>query len=167
MVKLLDGVVLNVPDGRDVRIADLERELQQTQKALRRAQEDAAEAKTEAARSVKELRRQLGPLYRALQMVFGELDTIGGDEARNEPATHAAQAPTNDRTKAVWDAWKSKLGPAAARVIDVLLVHGEMNTTQLSIVAQMHRTNVPKAIFKLNTAGLIHKNGGKFSLKQL
>lgn len=69
--------------------------------------------------------------------------------------------------QAVWTAWKQKLNAPCGRIIDALLVHGEMNTTQLSVAAQMHKSNVSKAIQKLHEVSVITKNGGRFSLKAL
>ena len=144
-------------DGDDT----LQGENQLLREQLRTAQRELAAAKRESARALGELRRQLGPLYKALQMVFGELDAAGVDEAP------AASGPVNTRTAAVWESWKNKLGVGAAKCIDALLLHGEMNTNQLSIATGYHRNTVPQYVSKLNTAGLINKNGGRFSLKSL
>jgi DNA-binding transcriptional ArsR family regulator len=118
-------------------------------------------AKRENARAVGKLRQQLSPLYRALQEVFGEMDEIGGEQPGD--ATPAQPA----RSSAVWESWKHRLGGGQAKAIDALLLHGEMNTTQLAIATGLHRTSIPKVISNLNKAGLINKNGGRFSLKQL
>lgn len=146
-------------DERDAQIADLKEENRNLRAALARANAETAQATTDAARALGALRRQLGPLYSALQMVFGELDSAGVSDA-------GPSAPSNDRTKAVWDSWKGKMG-AAAKVIDALLLHGEMNTQQLAIACGVDRTTIPAYVMKLNKAGLINKNGGRFSLKQL
>ncbi len=138
---------------------DLREEIRDLREQLRDAQREVAMAKREAARALGNLRKQLNPLYQALQMVFGELDSV--DE--NEPLT----APVNPRTSAVWESWKSKLPGRTAQIIDALLLHGEMNSTQLAIAIGIHRNNVPQLIFKLNKAGLIDKNGNKYSLKKL
>jgi hypothetical protein len=96
-----------------------------------------------------------------LQQVFGQLDTLGADDS----ATPASPAG-DPRIAAIWASWKSRMG-AAAPIIDALLVHGEMNTSQLAIAIQRSRKTVPALIFKLNRAGLLNKNGNRFSLKQL
>ena len=102
--------------------------------------------------------RLLSPLYKALQPVFGDMEPIA--DLTDAPAMPVAKS-------AVWDSWKSKLGASAAKVIDALLTHGELNTQQLAIAVGLHRTTIPAIIYKLNQAGLIDKHGGKFSLKRL
>ena len=110
------------------------------------------------------------PLYRALQAVFGELDAAGvtDDAPQRSPAAQANDAPATDaRTKAVWESWKSRLPPACGKVIDALLLHGELNQAQLKVAARLGTSTVSDSVYKLNKAGLINKNGGRVSLKQL
>ena len=71
------------------------------------------------------------------------------------------------RTAAIWMSWKGRLGPQCGKVIDALLLQPEMNTTQLAIAIGTRRQNIPGLIYKLNQAGLLNKNGGRFSLKAL
>lgn len=139
-------------------LAELREEVQELRAQLRAARAVSAEAKREAAQSVAALRKQLAPLYRALQGVFGEMDAMGVDDA--------APAPSS-RTSAVWESWKSKMPGRTAQIIDALLLHGPLNSTQIAINIGIHRNNVPPLIHKLNKAGLIDKNGTKYSLKQL
>jgi DNA-binding transcriptional ArsR family regulator len=170
MARLLEGEVLPTVDPE---IERLRAENRRLQREVADAKIEAQRAREDAQRALSTLRRQLSPLYRALQAVFGELDAAGIEEtpAAASPSGAAPSGPSatgrDPRVVAVYESWKQRLGPAAAKVIDALLVHGEMNTTQLSIAAQMHRTNVPKAISKLNQAGLVNKIGGRFSLKPL
>lgn len=151
---LLEGTVEDV-DDRATEIEALEDE-----NAQLRAQVLAA---ADAAHALRRLRAQLTPLYQALQAVFGELDAAGATAA---PATAPATA-IDARVAPVWEAWKSRLGPSCAKVIDALLLHGAMNTTQLAIAVGTSRKPIPNLIYKLNQAGLISKDGGKFSLKTL
>jgi transcription initiation factor IIE alpha subunit len=88
------------------------------------------------------------------------------DAAGIEDAPAAAPGG-NARVTAVWESWKSRLGGGCAKVIDALLLHGEMNTQQLAIACGCNRNTIPNLILKLNRAGLINKNGGRFSLKPL
>lgn len=138
------------------------KDLEQVNKDLRRslvvANGEVASAKREASQAVAALRKQLSPLYQALQLVFGEMARVGGEDELT---------PTSARVSAVWDSWKQKLPGNPAKVIDALLLHGEMNNTQIGIAIGIRRSNVPQLIFKLNQAGLINKNGTKYSLKQL
>ena len=111
-----------------------------------------------------ELRKILEPLYQGLGMIFGQIEAMGVSASSSGTS---AGAEVNPRTKAVWDNWKQKLGEGPAKIIDALLLHREMNTQQLAIATQYHRTTIPALIFKLNKAGLLNKNGGRFSLKEL
>lgn len=161
-MRLIEGAV-EPDDDRDARIVELERTNRQLSRDLATARGETQRAKDESAAALSNLRRQLSPLYRALQMVFGELDAAGIGEA----SPSSTGTPNSDRTTAVWTSWKSKLGVGPAKLIDALLLHGEMNTQQLAIACGMNRNTVPNYIHALNKAGLISKNGGRFSLKSL
>ncbi len=155
-MRLLEGSIAG--DERTLE-DDLREQVADLQRQLRDAQREASAARRDADRALAELRRQLGPLFKALQMVFGELDAAGVEES--------AAPQVNSRTAAVWESWKDKLGIGPAKVIDALLLHGEMNTAQLSIATGYHRNTVPQYVSACNKAGLITKNGGRFSLKKL
>lgn len=157
-MRLLEGTAVE-GESVDDRAQDTIDALRRENRELRT---ELAEVRADSNRALATLRRQLSPLYRALQDVFGELDRIGVEDAPNGTAPRQ-----NDRVAAVWANWKSKVGDGSAKVIDALLLHGEMNTQQLSIATGYHRTTIPGLIFKLNKLGLINKNGGRFSLKQL
>lgn len=107
---------------------------------------------------VRELKRVLTPLYRALQAVFGEIDAMDIQDAGPAASPVATQA---------WDVWKSRLGPACAKVISALQVQPGMTQTQIGIATGMGNNNMPTYISRLNKAGLINKNGKHISLKQL
>lgn len=104
----------------------------------------------------RQLRQILGPLYQALRSVM-----------ENLPVEDAPPADVSTRVSSVWQDWKNKLGQPAPKIIDALLKHNELNTQQLAIACGLHRTSIPRGIWILNKAGLINKNGGRFSLKQL
>jgi len=136
--------------------------------ALAAAQE--AQARTErdlrsAQASIVVLRKQLTPLYRALQAVFGEIDAAGVTPDQPEVVA-SSQAP---RVSALWEEWKVKLGvgSSASRMIDALLVHGELSVAQLIVAMKAAKQTVYDAASRLNRVGLINKNGGKYSLKKL
>jgi chromosome segregation ATPase len=156
-MRLIEGEV--EPD--DGEITALHEEIRQLREDLAASRRETAQAKHEASRAVSALRKQLTPLYRALQGVFGELDTVGGEDLA--PATTSAEP----RVAAIWASWKTRLGGQCGKVIDALLLQSDMNTTQLAIAIGTHRQNIPGLIYKLNQAGLLTKNGGRFSLKQL
>lgn len=149
-----------IVDPHDDEITALENEVKRLRRELAIANGEIAKAKGESSRALSALRKQLAPLYRALQAVFCELDAAGMDDA---PPTH------NDtpRTIAIWENWKQKIRGQAAQIIDALLLHHEMTAQQIAIAIGIHRKNVPQLIFKLNKAGLIYKNGDRYSLKQL
>lgn len=156
-MRLLEGHVeepLETDELLDLR--DLVRELKAE---LARSRNETRAARLEAVRAVSALRKELGPLYRSLQAVFGEIDAIVGDDEQ-------AAAPTG-RSSPVWESWKSKLPGNPAKIIDALLLHGEMNSQQIAIHIGIHRNNVPPLIYKLNKAGIIKKNGHNYSLKTL
>jgi hypothetical protein len=170
-----DGSVIDVgfdSDPRDDRVDDLERQLARVRGELSDARHELARVKEDSNRALTSLRQQLSPLYRALQRVFGELDAAGVPDAASPGPTAAGvpspgQAETDPRIKAVWDSWKSRLSPACGKVIDALLLHGELNSVQLKVAARLGTSTVSDSISKLNKAGLVNKNGGRFSLKQL
>ena len=155
MRMLTDGEVI---DPLDARASDLEDENRTLKQALSRANADIERERRANAVVVRELRRQLTPLYQALQALFGELDAIPDSGAGT------AAAPRN---QAVWDAWKKRLGGKPSELIDALLLHGDMDSSQIAIAIQCHRNSVPQIVYKLNKAGLLNKNGGRFSLKPL
>lgn len=151
--------------ANEAEIKELRDENKKLARALADANVRAERAEEDAARALTALRRQLTPLYRALQAVFGELDAAGVGDEPQASVPSSAGAP-NARVSAVWASWKEKMG-AAGKVIDALLLHKELNTQQLAIACGIDRTTVPNYIHKLTKAGLINKNGGRFSLKQL
>lgn len=126
------------------------RQLAETEAALRRERTKNASIE----QGVQKLREVLGPLFNGLKLIYNEVDSMGfGDIS-------AASSP-------VWDSWKQKLGGQTAEAIDILSLHGEMNAEQLRIHLRCARTHVYNVISRLNKAGIINKNGGRISLKEL
>lgn len=159
-MRLIEGQITDVADEPDeAEIFRLRDKIRMLESSLAVARMETERAKRESSSAVGSLRKQLSPLYRALQQIFGELDAVGVDET--------AQEMPNSRMTQVWASWKQRLGEGPAKIIDALLLHGDMNTQQLAIATGYHRTSIPALIFKLNKAGLLNKNGGRFSLKQL
>lgn len=166
--KMIEGDVIDIGiDPRDQELESLRAEIRRLQRALNDANVRADRAQEDAQRALSMLRKQLNPLYRALQAVFGELDTAGVTEEAPQAAAPAAATAPDVRVSAVWQAWKSKLGTGPGKVIDALLLHGEMTAQQIAIATGYHRNSIPDLIYRLNKAGLINKNGGRFSLKSL
>lgn len=138
-------------DDRDTIIAGLRQQLREAREEL--AAERAKESCVEE--GVAQLRHILSPLKEGLDRIFGILP-VGGESSSLAP-----------RHIAVWESWKQKLGEGPAKVIDALLLHREMNTQQLAIATGYHRTTIPAFVHKLTKAGLLNKNSGRFSLKEL
>lgn len=161
---MTDALVIRgeVVDPRADELDALQEEVKRLRRELAIANGEIAKAKGESARALGALRKQLSPLYRALQSVFGELDAAGVDDA-----TFATNPTTPTRTTAIWANWKEKLPGYPARIIDALLLQSDLTTTQLAISCGCKRQRISDGIMKLNRAGLINKNGGKFSLKAL
>lgn len=152
---LLEGQV----DNRDDLIETLKAENSRLKEQLQDRAWELAKLKDANTRAIGQLRRVLTPLHSALKSVFGEMDDLG--------VSDEAPGAVNQKTSAVWEAWKQRLPETARKCIDALLTHGELNTQQLAIATGLHRTTIPAGIFQLNKAGLINKNGGRFSLKKL
>jgi hypothetical protein len=143
------------------RSKDTERELSNLRKSLALAEEELRKERLKNAgiiAGVNELRHVLNPLYQALQRIYGEFDGMGMEE------TILGATP---QKKAVWEDWKKKLDPQCAKAIDALLLHGEMNQTQLRLHIKCAKGSTPGIVFRLNRAGLINKNGGRISLKEI
>jgi len=163
--EIIDADVLG-GTAHELRIAELETQLRAMTRQRDDANRETKRAQEDAQRALSMLRTQLGPLYRALQAVFGELDAAGVTEDRRpEPGDAPPAAPA--KNVAVWEAWKQRMPPAVGKVIDALLLHGELNQVQIKVAARIGSSTVTDAVYKLNKAGLINKNGGRVSLKQL
>ena len=137
--------------------AELQRQLAESESAVQAERQQRLGLEKGAV----ELRSVLAPLYRALRHIHGELDAMGvGEGVNGSAAPGAAKSP-------VWEQWKQKLGRdgMAAKAIDILLLHGELNRTQLRIQLACATRTVADVVYKLNQAGLINKNGNKIALK--
>jgi hypothetical protein len=155
-----DGSVIDLGvDESDRELDTLKAENRRLQRAVSDAERAAERAQEDAFRALSVLRRQLGPLYRALQAVFGELDAAG--VAETMPTMTASAAGSADK----WDEWKQRLGPGCAKVIDALLLGGEMSITAICVAAKMGKRTVYEATSKMGQAGIVARNGSKFSLK--
>jgi hypothetical protein len=147
-------------------LPDQQRQIDELTRNLRASEERAARAESELrderARNigieagVSELRTILMPLYQGLGRIFGEMAGIGVDAS--QPST---------KNNPAWEQWKERLGGATARAIDALMVHGEMNQTQLRIILGCATRTVTNVVAALNQAKLIDKRDGKIRLKEL
>jgi hypothetical protein len=151
-----------LPDQTKV-IGDLRRENDRLREELREARQEASELRRESAskeRGAQELRTVLTPLYQALGHIFGEIDAMGVDGS-----TFATGI--DPRKAAIWTDWKQKFPGHPAKAIDALLLHGSMTQSQLRIAVGCATGTISNVVSTLNRAGLIDKNGGKISLKEL
>lgn len=161
--RLLEGEV--VPN-LDPELEALRTEVRCLRRAVSDAKVEATRAREDADRALSALRRQLNPLYRALQAVFGELDAAGvrDDAPAAAPPTGASGGRATDPR---WESWKEKMPGRAAEMIDLLLLHGEMNRNQLMAAMRAGKDVIRVTTSKLNVAGLLVKNGRLYSLRKL
>jgi CheY-like chemotaxis protein len=99
-------------------------------------------------------RNQLSSILQGLRTVFG------GGQVESVPAASATSQPK-------WEAQKRLFPGRPADLIDLLLTRPNMNTTEIATALRSDPRTITKVIFILNKAGLIDKNGGRFSLKQI
>lgn len=147
-----------VEDTGSAEFDRLHQEVADLKEQLHTAQGEVLQLKRTNAKAIGALRQQLSPLYRALQAVFGEIEASG---VADEPVAG------NSRVRALWESWKQKLPGHQSSFIDALLTHGEMSAPQLRVAMKCAHQTVYDTAAKLNKLGLLSKNGGKYSLKQL
>jgi len=152
---LLEGQVEPEEVGKLRRtIKHLESDLADAQVALQNERRQSAKSK----RALGVLRGQLEPLYQALQGIFGELTDV---------EVSIDTKGRSSRVDAAWETWTRKLPGKQSEFIKAMLEHGEMSVEQLRVTTHSAKQTVYETIHKLNRLGLINKNGGKFSLKEL
>jgi hypothetical protein len=121
---------------------------------------------------LREVVRQLPELRQRFSadciIVNGE-NIVDGKGLSEKEAEELFQAGANCITTGnhVWENWKSRMPGAPAKVIDALLLHRDMSQQQLCIATGVPRGSMTNVISRLNRAGLISKNGGRISLKEL
>jgi hypothetical protein len=159
------NLMLNPPDTFNQthdRVAELTREnnilrAQVGELILKLQRSDERAAMVEG--GVSRLRSALTPLYQALQQIYGDIDAM-----EINPESGSGMDP---RKAAVWEDWKRKMPGIPARFIEALMLHGELTQTQLRLHAKCAQGSVAGVVSQLWKAGLINKNGGKISLKEL
>lgn len=160
----MSNLALSVlPNRHQQQIDSLQHELYERNRQLVEVEEALRQEKLKNAaveRGVSQLREILSPMFSGLKMVFGEIDSMG-------VGSSPFSGGIDPRKAAVWEDWKRKLGGKAADAIDALHIHGEMTHTQLKIHMKCGQQTVYDTVHRLNKAGIINKNGGKVSLKQL
>lgn len=159
MTKMLPGPP-PVPDEAERLRREL-RGLETELREARKAEVDAKQSAADAIQAIANLRDLLEPFHTALKMIFGEISRVDAE------AVSGARPRSANGHDPRWEGWKSKLGGRAAEFIDLLLEHGEMNTKQFAAAARCDPRTVAITVYALNSADLINKNGGRFSLKPL
>jgi hypothetical protein len=146
-------------DNRDHLIEDLQDQVRELQRKLIQAGNDLHRAQTGNARALGTLRNTLEPFYKVLQVIFGAIEDIGYAEDTTGPG----QAKVHP----AWESWMRKLPGSPAKMIESLLTQKEMTAAQLRVTMQCRLQTVYDAATKLKGLGLITKNNGKYSLKEL
>lgn len=150
----LEGAV----DDRDLIISGLREKVRGLEEQLT----DERSRNVAVDQGMKKLRTVLQPLHNALGMIFGEMGSMGVESGED-----ATPSPLDSRKTAVWTSWKQKFPGIPAKFIDALLLYGALTQSQLRIHAQCAKGSVPGVVSQLYKAGLISKNGGKISLKEV
>ena len=156
-----------VPDLRDRQLESLKEQLREAREQLEQVEQELAAERSKrksVERGVQEMRKVLAPLYGALQLLHGEMDAMGIGAS---PQAETGNGSFEQTKVAVWESWKKKLGGKAADAIDALRLHGEMTHTQLKIHIRCGQQTVYDTVHRLNKAGIINKNSGRISLKEL
>lgn len=143
-----------------------EEDYEALQRKVERLQDEIADAKLKiqeernrSARTLRaqgRLRHELSPLYNALKGVMEEL-----------PSDEEAGSPSAPQSNDKWETQKRLFPGKPSEIIDLLLIRSNMSTKELATANRSDPRTITKAIFILNNAGLIEKNAGRFSLKQL
>lgn len=161
----LDGEV----DNRDEVIAQLRSDVRRLAEELRLAKLELAKSKSENESvliGVRELRSLLSPLYRGLRLTFGEMESLP-IPVESSTSNNGSSAATNPKL-AIWRKWIEKFGDSfKGKMISTLLEHGPMNTAQLRVPMGCSAQTVINTYNNLRKDGLISKNGGMYSLKEL
>ena len=139
---------------------DLKRQLKDEREQSQEAIRDARKQSLQAVRAQAKLKQVLSPIYQAFQMIFDELEDVEAD-------TGGSGFVAVPQSVEKWEIWKRKLPGKPAEFIQALLEHGELNSAQLKSLTHSGTSTVPQIIYKLNSLGLINKNGGRYSLKQI
>lgn len=147
--QLLNG---QVDDSQTV-IAGLRAQLREANEALGAERAKAGQAEA----GVKELKRLLDPFRRAIGVIYGEIDAMGIQDA----PTQSSSGQSNPK----WEMWKKRFPGRGSELIDLLLVHEQMNTKQLSVALKCDPRTLAQLIFKMKP--VISKNGGLYSLQNI
>ncbi len=105
---------------------------------------------------IKNIRARFEPDHQMFQDLFGDMDRV-------------AVSGNHHQNADVYEPWKERLGGGMAKMIDALLKHGELTRTQLATVAGLSSNSgtYSNYISKLNSNGLLEKEGDKLRLRKI
>jgi hypothetical protein len=142
-------------------IAGLEKELEEAKREAERYKRLSADA----AKAIAVMQKVFGPDYAALKMVFGEMSRVEADVLVGQTVGEEKDG-TVKVNSSIWQERISKLGPAQAKVLQVLLDGGgDMSLQQIRHAAKTHgnTTTYLKALIARNW---VQKTGyGTYALK--
>lgn len=175
---LLEPGLLPDPPTDSSRLDTIQRENRRLESEIRslKASLVIMEGERDQARAaIKGLQQVLSPLHRSLRALFGEIEPVVGEVPHTTNLSHNGggesdanlQHAPSTGVRAIWESWISKLGGKPAEIIRVLLEHREMTVPQLKVATHSAANTVYNNISKLSGLGLINKNGGRYSLKEL
>lgn len=147
---LLEGQV----DHSAEQIRQLKEQVHDLRQQLTMAIHERDQARKGIARAVATLRQLLLPYYRTMQVIMGEIEEAGID---NAPAADAR-----------WEPIKKRLPPRLRECVELLLAQGSMKRKEIAAAMHMNYTGcVNNVIGRLVREGLVVDNGGKMELKEL
>jgi hypothetical protein len=108
---------------------------------------------------VEQLESRLGDGEEQVVRIFrGVAAVFSSDGSTPQPSVAGGTNPK-------WEALKKAFPGRCSELIDTLIAHGPLRTSQIAAIMRSDPRTVTQLIHKLNKAGGIEKNGGKFSLK--
>jgi len=125
---------------------------------LREELRDLREEFEDFKEGVERERNQLGAMLHSLRIIFN----AGADSA----TIPTAEAPGQPISSAAYEAWKRRLSPACAKVIDALLTM-PMSATQLKKYCSLGYSTVTAALGTLRANSLLDRAGDRYTLKRL
>jgi FtsZ-binding cell division protein ZapB len=169
--RLLEGEyenVIDVKEGADSQaLRELRAENRRLDEALRGVRSELGQAKADKEnleRSIRALRNQLSPLHRYLRALFGEMELAVGEESN--PAV-PLPAQTASVPKSKWQAIRERYSNSrVGDVIEMLMLHGAMNQSQLAAALRVDPSSVSKNIMpQVKALGLVVKDGDRWNLR--
>jgi hypothetical protein len=139
-------------------IAGLEQELEE----VKAERDQLKQASADSIQAIRALRKLLDPFHTVLRMIYGEISRIDVGQIGVESNGNNSASVLSPK----WQMLKTKLGGRQAEFID-LLQHGPMTAAQLRAAAHCDIRTAYSVIERMKAGGLLDKNGGKFSLKDL